>query len=306
LLLNYTKSGIGKKAEGTGAGAVSRGIIWAINQNNMEEIQNKKKKEKNKKSNILKIAPWIFVSFLVAGLAFSSFYFYQQYKKASRMQAVPEKTDELAVLTNQIGAVMELPDEKPTLATVTDIEQAKSQPFFAKAQNGDKVLIYANAKKAILYRPSQKKIIEVAAVSGLAAGDQAAPSAPEETGNAVQPENLVAENPAAESPQPTEEIKETATAEKIKVAVYNGSNLNGVAAKLAKEISVIEGVEVVEQSNAKDKYPVTFVADLNGNNSALCERIATAVGGQVGVFPENEAMPEGADILVIGGKGSGN
>lgn len=51
-------------------------------------------------------------------------------------------------------------DETPTIATVSDITKLQGQPFFAKAQNGDKVYVYSNAKKAILYRPSENKIIE--------------------------------------------------------------------------------------------------------------------------------------------------
>jgi hypothetical protein len=70
---------------------------------------------------------------------------------------------ETADLTQKIGKFMELPaGEQPTLATVTDRAKLKGQDFFESAQNGDKVLIYPKAKKAILYRPSIGKIIEVA------------------------------------------------------------------------------------------------------------------------------------------------
>jgi hypothetical protein len=72
-------------------------------------------------------------------------------------------------LTGRIGRFMELPvGEQPTLATVTDQEKLKGQDFFAHAQNGDKLLVYSKAKKAILFRPSTGKIIEV---SNLISGD---------------------------------------------------------------------------------------------------------------------------------------
>lgn len=66
-------------------------------------------------------------------------------------------------LVTQVGKLIILPtDEQPTIATVTDLSKLKDQPFFAQAQLGDKVLIYSRAKKAILFRPSTNKIVELA------------------------------------------------------------------------------------------------------------------------------------------------
>ena len=64
-----------------------------------------------------------------------------------------------------ISKVIVLPtDETPTLATVADPNELKSQPFFANAQVGDIVLVYEKARKAVLWRPSEKKLIEVSSV----------------------------------------------------------------------------------------------------------------------------------------------
>lgn len=73
---------------------------------------------------------------------------------------------EVDTLVSEVGKLISLPsDEKPTVATITDIEKLKDQPFFKNAKNGDKVLIFTNAKKAILYRQAEKRIIEVGAVN---------------------------------------------------------------------------------------------------------------------------------------------
>ncbi len=70
---------------------------------------------------------------------------------------------ENAQLIDQVGKLIILPtDEQPTIATVTDLNKLKSQPFFAKAEVRDKVLIYSKARKAILYRPRSNQIIELA------------------------------------------------------------------------------------------------------------------------------------------------
>jgi hypothetical protein len=74
--------------------------------------------------------------------------------------------EENKALVDKVGEIIILPDdENPTIATVNDLDKLKGQPFFAKAELGDKVLIYAKAKKAILYRPGNNKIIELAPLS---------------------------------------------------------------------------------------------------------------------------------------------
>lgn len=71
--------------------------------------------------------------------------------------------NEVAVLVDKVGKLIVLPEnEQPTIATVTDLEKLKNQSFFAHAKIGDKVLIFSASKKAILYRPLDNKIIEVA------------------------------------------------------------------------------------------------------------------------------------------------
>lgn len=71
-------------------------------------------------------------------------------------------TSDVANLVAAVGKEITLPvNETPTVATVTDPEQLASQAFFKDAQVGDKVLIYSHSGKAILYRPSEKKIIAI-------------------------------------------------------------------------------------------------------------------------------------------------
>lgn len=105
-----------------------------------------------------------FVALLLAVIASAgaAFYFYQQYKKTSGLQV----REEIARYEKVISSIIELPkDDTPQLATVTDKTKLQQQPFFAKAENGDKVLIYLKSQKAILFRPSTGKIIEIAPIT---------------------------------------------------------------------------------------------------------------------------------------------
>lgn len=79
---------------------------------------------------------------------------------------VDDQVKDLQKTIAKVSRLIVLPtDEQPTLATVSDIEKLKDQPFFTNAKNGDKVLIYPRSLKAILYSPSQDKIIEVSSVN---------------------------------------------------------------------------------------------------------------------------------------------
>jgi len=115
--------------------------------------------EKTKKIIILILAVLVLI------LAGTTYYFlnqYIQYKKDPQ-KAVREETRELI---NKVSKLIVLPEgEEPTIATVTDPDRLRDQPFFARAKRGDKVLIYTNARKAILYDPQENRIVEVAPIN---------------------------------------------------------------------------------------------------------------------------------------------
>lgn len=115
-----------------------------------------------------KIFSIIIVILLIAGSLGTAYYFYDKYQDAQYQLNNPEVVaqNEVKMITDKLGTLMELPsDEEPTVATVLDKEKLTDQAFFAKAENGDKVVIYTKASKAILYRQSANKIIEVAPIS---------------------------------------------------------------------------------------------------------------------------------------------
>lgn len=102
---------------------------------------------------------------LFVGSAAVAAYFYNQLN-ALRANPQASAQKEAEQLVASVSRLIVLPEgEVPTIATVQDPELLKEQPFFANAKKGDKVLIYTNAKKAILYDPVSNKIVEVAPVN---------------------------------------------------------------------------------------------------------------------------------------------
>ena len=107
-----------------------------------------------------------FLALILVLALFFSFYFYRKYKLLSTNLSNPQQVKQaVAETVKLVGKHFLLPEgEEPLLITVTDIEKVKGQPFFAKAENGDRVLVYQNAKKAILYSPGKDRILEVGPV----------------------------------------------------------------------------------------------------------------------------------------------
>lgn len=212
-----------------------------------------------------------------------TYYFYTKYQHSQQLLKNPTQAaaEDLRALVAAVGKVIELPNEEPTLATVTDREKLSSQPFFAKSQNGDKVLIFQLNKKAILYRPSTAKVIEVSTLNVFDGGGSSASVVP-----------IVAP---------------TSTPDKfITVVLYNGTPTVGVTAtaekKLKADAELGTHMTVAAKENAvKRDYTKTIIVVLNSEYASEGEKLAKLLGGTVSVLPEDEVRPT-ADIVVIIGK----
>jgi len=107
---------------------------------------------------------------VLVGAAGLAVFFYGQWQRVRNnpLQAQEEKAQrEIAEVMEAVGKLMVLPEgEVPTLVVIDDKENiAKDQEFFKWAENGDQMLVYRQAKKAILYRPKSNKIVNVAPIS---------------------------------------------------------------------------------------------------------------------------------------------
>jgi hypothetical protein len=111
------------------------------------------------------------ISFGAVGLYYSHRQYTPNYLVQSGSTTTPQQQQaaqtQIKELAARVGKLISLPQgEMPAVATITDMSKLAGQAFFAKAKNGDQVLIYSQAKKAYLFRPSNNQIINIAAVNG--------------------------------------------------------------------------------------------------------------------------------------------
>ncbi len=99
---------------------------------------------------------------LGAGLVIGAGYLDLLPKNQQIAGVTPSPKLEIDQILEKLEASLELPkSEVPSLATVTDPTKLTDQPFFKRAEVGDKVLLYTEAGRAVLYRPKTGKVIEI-------------------------------------------------------------------------------------------------------------------------------------------------
>ncbi|NTW13826.1 MAG: hypothetical protein HGA31_02220 [Candidatus Moranbacteria bacterium] len=257
---------------------------------------------RTQKIDLTAVSIWAVTSVLLFSAIGAAIYFYRAYKVASEVK--PEGS-EIEQLISRIDRVMELPrGETPTLATVTDKEKLVDQEFFRPAENGDKVLIYQQSGRAILFRPSTGRIMNVSPVSTKdpTQGQESADTSAQPSDTASVTSDISAST--TENPNQTQPVSVPAPAGKAKIALYNGSPIAGVTAKTEKQVvgTYAETMEVVTKDAASKKdYEGTLIVDLSGIRSQEASELAGLTGGTVSSsgLPEGERVPDGADILII-------
>lgn len=216
------------------------------------------------------IVPILFIAGLITLVL--CIYFFVQYQRANTILTSPtartnQEGDEIMQVVRPVIHIAH--DEKPTLATVADKTKLADQPFFERAENGDKVLIFKTSNTVVLYRPSIKKII---AVSSIPKGDQT--TLPSTTQNNSIP---------------------------LRIAVLNGSRVNGVAKKTAEFLSQkIENITIVKEETAEKKsYTKAQIVFITPQGKQVAEQIAQLLDGDVTpALPDGESSYD-ADIVII-------
>jgi len=206
---------------------------------------------------------------------------YYQTKNKLEKLSTPTGQQELAkqeidAVVAKVKKLIVLPEnEQPTIATITDAKSiAKEQPFYQNAHNGDKVLIYVQAKKAIIYDAANDILVNVGPV--------------------------FIENPSQGASDNQAVSTSTST---LLVEVRNGSTVKGAGAVLGEELKKNSAFNIVNVDNAANTdYQGYTIVDLSQGKADLLSALQTKLSGAkvVKALPTGE-KPTTAEVLVIVG-----
>ncbi len=114
-----------------------------------------------------KIALTVMTMLALAG-AGAAGYLYNQLQSIKNDPKTLQQAQQSKAMTTKakVAKLISVPaDETPVLASVTDKAKLKDQPFFKDAENGDVILLFPQAKKAIIYRESSNMLINVGPIA---------------------------------------------------------------------------------------------------------------------------------------------
>lgn len=113
-----------------------------------------------KKDKVTWLVAIIVVVVIAFGLVMGGLYKNQMASKQKK-RAAGEKA-----VVDKIAKLLRLPNETPIFMTVYNEKDFQNNDLFRVVKTGDKILVFLNAKQAIIYRPSTNQVIEVLPVKG--------------------------------------------------------------------------------------------------------------------------------------------
>lgn len=176
--------------------------------------------------------------------------------------------EEIKAVTDRLSKLTLLPSEEPVIATILDAQVLATQSaFYQQAENGDKLVVYPQAQKAFIYRPSKNVIVN----SGPLVVDQNQNSRP------------------------------------VKFEVRNGSNIPGAANRFREQLERSQQEVLAVAEAARKDYQGILVIPVNSViKSEQLQDFAKSYAAEVrSSLPAGEAS-SAADILVIVGNTLGN
>ena len=182
-------------------------------------------------------------------------------------------SSELSSIVSQIKQLVDIPsNETPTVAEITNQDKVRAQPFFVSAQTGDKVLIFADSKKVILYRPSTGKVINIASLS-----DEGSSSAQFESSPSAQ--------------------------ESLSMVIRNGTKKGGLAGNFEIQAKLaIAQLKTSKENAGKSDYEKSVLVVVDQKAGPEAKILSDKLKIPIGPLPEGEKTASQSGIIIILGK----
>lgn len=244
----------------------------------MEEIHSNHIKPK-KKFSMMTLLRTIVILALVGGLAGLGYLYYQTRQELQFLSSQAGQEElakkEVEQVVSALGKLAILPQEDPVVATITDYAALASQSaFYNNSMNGDKLVVYPQAKQAFIYSPSRNKIVNVGPL-------------------------LIDDAPVGENGEGAEQAEVTP----INIEVRNGSTTAGKGTTVSSELEALASNIVITDVTdaANTEYEGTLIVATSPEMANTANQIASRINAQVvNTLPSGEDVTQ-ADILIIVG-----
>ena len=116
-----------------------------------------------------KMVIWIGVVVVVALVVFGAVSYFRAGPDSSSNGDLSASSTDNQVAAKEVKSLLAaasqlilIPDEEPTVVTITNAKEAAAQQaFYAGSLDGDKLLVFPQAQKAVIYSPSRKILVNV-------------------------------------------------------------------------------------------------------------------------------------------------
>ena len=207
---------------------------------------------------------------------------YFLYSRSRSTESATTQTDR-----NAVADLMLLPVEDTLIATVTSAgELTKINELFATANNGDRLLIFIQSKRVVVFRPATNQIVTFAQLNSL--------------GGLASSSGLTVSNPEL-----LELIKDSSPASgSLTIQIRNGTAASGITLDLQQQIEAFGDKFVVEKrtSAASLTFTETKIYNLaSAEKLELVLELADALGLKIeDKLPAGEAATDSDIVIIVG------
>lgn len=139
--------------------------------NNENETHSAKPRKRLKRTLVRLV-----LTLVLLGAIAASVILFLKYREA--VDKNPENIERRTV--EQVTKIVEVPTEKPSVLTVLSANKLTNKELAARAADGDRLLVYAENKRIVIFRPSTGKIVDMLTIR-----DAESPTALDESAGAA-------------------------------------------------------------------------------------------------------------------------